>query len=140
MDDYSPLQGVDSSVCSRSLTLNRTVSENEKSRPFGRTAKQNSGHLHRECGKTQKFVRQGKPWREYLSLTRFSFTEKSSIRFKHTLLPLNTSKWVRPQVLSTKYTSIQMKCQGRVIFVHTPRLFYCPKRRIGYACFSLTGN
>ena len=38
------------------------------------------------------------------------------------------------------YTSIQMKCQGGVIFVLAPRLFYCPKRRIGYACCSLTGN
>ena len=38
------------------------------------------------------------------------------------------------------YTSIQMKCQGGVIFVHAPRLFYCPKRRIGYAHCSLTGN
>ena len=40
----------------------------------------------------------------------------------------------------TAYTSIQMKCQGEVIFVHSPRLFYCPKRRIGYARCSLTGN
>ena len=38
------------------------------------------------------------------------------------------------------YTSIQMKCQGGVIFVHAPRLFYYPKRRIGYARCSLTGN
>ena len=38
------------------------------------------------------------------------------------------------------YTSIQMKCQGGVIFVHACRLFYCPKRRIGYARCSLTGN
>ena len=63
MDDYSPLQGVDSSVCSQSLTLNRTVSENVKLRPSGRTAKQNAGHLHRECGKTQKSVRRGKPYK-----------------------------------------------------------------------------
>ena len=40
----------------------------------------------------------------------------------------------------TLYTSIQMKCQGGVIFIHAPRLFYCPKRRIGYARCSLTGN
>ena len=33
-----------------------------------------------------------------------------------------------------------MKCQGGVIFVHAPRLFYYPKRRIGYARCSLTGN
>ena len=33
-----------------------------------------------------------------------------------------------------------MKCQGGVIFVHAPRLFYCPKRSIGYARCSLTGN
>ena len=38
------------------------------------------------------------------------------------------------------YTSIQMKCQGGVIFVHAPRLFYYPKRRIGHARCSLTGN
>ena len=38
------------------------------------------------------------------------------------------------------YTSIQMKCQGGVIFVHAPRLFYYLKRRIGYARCSLTGN
>ena len=38
------------------------------------------------------------------------------------------------------YTSIQMKCQGGVIFVHAPRLIYCPKRRIGYARCSLTGS
>ena len=29
---------------------------------------------------------------------------------------------------------------GRSYFVHAPRLFYCPKRRIGYARCSLTGN
>ena len=39
-----------------------------------------------------------------------------------------------------RYTSIQMKCQGGVIFVHAPRLFYYPKRRIGYVRCSLTGN
>ena len=38
------------------------------------------------------------------------------------------------------YTSIQMKCLGGVIFVHAPRLFCCPKRRIEYAHCSLTGN
>ena len=42
--------------------------------------------------------------------------------------------------LKIAYTSIQMKCQGGVIFVHAPRLFYYPKRRIGYARCSLTGN
>ena len=42
--------------------------------------------------------------------------------------------------LAAWYTSIQMKCQGGVIFVHAPRLFYYPKRRIGYARCSLTGN
>ena len=42
--------------------------------------------------------------------------------------------------VSYLYSSIQMKCQGGVIFVHAPRLFYCPKRRIGYARCSLTGN
>ena len=41
---------------------------------------------------------------------------------------------------SCYYTSIQMKCQGGVVFVHAPRLFHCPKRRIGYAHCSLTGN
>ena len=43
-------------------------------------------------------------------------------------------------VVYARYTSIQMKCQGGVIFVHAPRLFYYPKRRIGYARCSLTGN
>ena len=38
------------------------------------------------------------------------------------------------------YTSIQMKCQGGVIFEHAPRLFYSPTRRMGYAHCSLTGN
>ena len=42
--------------------------------------------------------------------------------------------------MKLRYTSIQMKCQGGVIFVHAPRLFYYPKRRIGYARCSLTGN
>ena len=42
--------------------------------------------------------------------------------------------------LTCSYKTIQMKCQGGVIFVHAPRLFYCPKRRIGYARCSLTGN
>ena len=46
----------------------------------------------------------------------------------------------RPDMIIAVYTSIQMKCQGGVIFVHAPRLFYCPKRRIGYARCSLTGN
>ena len=40
----------------------------------------------------------------------------------------------------TVYTSIQMKCQGGVIFVHAPRLFYYPKRRIECARCPLTGN
>ena len=35
--------------------------------------------------------------------------------------------------LAVFYTSIQMICQGRVIVVHATRLFYYPKRRIGYA-------
>ena len=39
-----------------------------------------------------------------------------------------------------RYTSIQMKCQGGVIFVLAPRLFYYPKRRKVYAPCSLTGN
>ena len=42
--------------------------------------------------------------------------------------------------LVKEYTSIQMKCQGGVIFVQAPKLFYCPKRRIGYARYTLTGN
>ena len=42
--------------------------------------------------------------------------------------------------LLSLYTSIQMKCQGGAIFVHTPSLFHCPKRRLGYARCSLTGN
>ena len=53
---------------------------------------------------------------------------------------LSLSETEKSEFLDTMYTSIQMKCQGGVIFVHAPRLFYCPKRRIGYARCSLTGN
>ena len=44
------------------------------------------------------------------------------------------------QYFVVNYTSIQMKCQGGVIFVHAPRLFYSLTRRMGYAHCSLTGN
>ena len=43
-------------------------------------------------------------------------------------------------IIIDKDSSIQMKCQEEVIFAHAPRYFYCPKRRIGYASCSLTGN
>ena len=75
-----------------------------------------------------------------LIIVMFPFDQK----YNNDVVRLNANRaWQEENrlcVVICMYTSIQMKCQGGVIFVHAPRLFYCPKRRIGYARSSLTGN
>ena len=81
-------------------------------------------------------------WKSEQSILRYTFSnflyrliqELSLANFAHYKISEAVVEWLH------SYTSIQMKCQGGVIFVHASRLFYCPKRRIGYARCSLTGN
>ena len=75
------------------------------------------------------YIRMNLPSNEtdIILLYRFTLKRKSLLK-----IPLNEFKMYIFQCFFTMYTSIQMECQGGVIFVHAPILFCYPKRKIGY--------